>query len=225
MPFTKVLLAVWRATGEWNLIKCRIWHNSLLENTRFSKLPPNQWAHFHISGPVEAKSLYYDPSVVHFHGGFVCLQMPLVLLSKGNKVFLLWIKGLRHTSYDVTFQPVFWLLAKQNPIIASQVANHLRKKIGYPLCTISLKKKKKKICCLKTHKLCHEWVVFSFLPTLSLQQLRVSLSLRQKHPVVCVAIIPCDMGSRGEGTGGLREKKQRIATRQGEEGGTKDGKR
>lgn len=160
-----------------------------------------------------------------FHGGFVCLQMPLVLLSKGNKVFLLWIKGLRHTSYDLTFQPVFWLLAKQNPIIASQVANHLRKKIGYPLCTISQKKKKKKNL-LPQNTQTMSWVgCFSFLPALSLQQLRVSLSLRQKHPAVCVAIIPCDMGSRGEGIGGLREKKQRIATRQGEEGGTKAGKR
>lgn len=176
MPFTKVLLAVWRATGEWNLIKCRIWHNSQLENTRFSKLPPNQWAHFHISGPVEAKSLYYDPSVVHFHGGFVCLQMPLVLLSKGNKVFLLWIKGLRHTSYDVTFQPVFWLLAKQNPIIASQVANHLRKKIGYPLCTISLKKKKKKNL-LPQNTQTMSWVGCFFFPSYSISPATTSVSL------------------------------------------------
>ena len=33
-----------------------------------------------------------------------------------------------------------------------------------------------------------------------------SVSLRQKHPVVYVAIIPCDMGSQGEGIGGLGEK-------------------
>lgn len=33
------------------------------------------------------------------------------------------------------------------------------------------------------------------------------------------------MGSRGEGIAGLREKKQRTATRQGEQGGTKDEKR
>lgn len=32
------------------------------------------------------------------------------------------------------------------------------------------------------------------------------------------------MGSRGEGIAGHREKKQRIATQQAEQGGTKDGK-
>lgn len=34
----------------------------------------------------------------------------------------------------------------------------------------------------------------------------VSVFLQQKHPVVYVAIIPCDMGSQGEGIGGLGEK-------------------
>lgn len=33
-----------------------------------------------------------------------------------------------------------------------------------------------------------------------------SVFLRQKHPVVYVAIIPCDMGSQGERIGGLGEK-------------------
>lgn len=33
-----------------------------------------------------------------------------------------------------------------------------------------------------------------------------SVFVQQKHPVVYVAIIPCDMGSQGEGIGGLGEK-------------------
>lgn len=43
--------------------------------------------------------------------------------------------------------------------------------------------------------------VFSFFSPAT-----TSVSLWQKHPVVYVAIIPCDMGSQGEGIGGLGEK-------------------
>lgn len=100
--------------------------------------------------------------------GFVCLQMPLLLLSEGNKVFLLWIKGLRHTSYNTTFQPVFWMLAKQNRIIAFQVANHFRKRVWVSALYHLWKKKNIYIRSLKTQTM--SWVgCFSFLPTLSLQ--------------------------------------------------------
>lgn len=100
------------------------------------------------------------------------------------------------------FSSISSILAKNNLSLlpSKSLANHWRLKDQISALHYQ---KKKKICCLNTHKLWHEWVVFLPLLLWSLQQLRVSLSLRQKHPAVCVAIIPCDMGSRGEGIGRL----------------------
>lgn len=66
----------------------------------------------------------------------------------------------------------------------------------------SLYQKKKKNCCRNTHFVMSLLFFFSLLLWF-LQQVRMSFSLRQKHPVVCVAIIPCDMSSQGEGIGRL----------------------
>lgn len=156
-------------------------------------------------------------------GGLCACKCHWCCSPKGTRSFFLWIKGQRHTSYDVTFQPVFWLLAKQNPIIASQVANHLRKKkCVSALYHLSLSKKK-----FAASK--HTNYVMSglfFFPSCSISPATtsVSLSATKTSSGVCSHNPMWHGQSRGRNWRAQR-KKQRIATRQGEEGGTKAGKR